>query len=282
MTKFQCVVFNFLVFLLQKFLIQNGSVMAHCPALDSSTGRILLQRGCEGELITGEELTEGNTIYCYGYASCANATFIKSASVTQMKVRCYGAAACNDATFQGVETVFCAAHISCVNTNITYTGSGNKNLYPYGTYSLINSYIYTNLFDESLYIQIGTFGYAAAINLNAMNARVNNARGWGYYSFYGAKIRLAQNAQVVLWARLAGYNSYWYCPESETCNINCAGHPTACYGVTFDCHPTATYVKLQQQQQKKGVLLKLYMTTRIVCVAWSVVWSVCLSCLVCH
>ena len=237
------------------FLLDCGNIMAHCPALDSSTGRILLQRGCEGELITGEELTEGDTIYCYGYASCANATFIRSTNVTQMQVRCYGTASCNDATFQGVILVFCSSHMSCVNINITHTGPGNQLLFPYGTYSAINSYIYSNLSDESTYIEIATFGYASAINLNAMNARVNIARGWGYYSFYGARIRLVQNAQVVLWARLAGYNSYWYCPENETCTINCAGHPTACYGVTFDCHPTAKYVNLQRE--KRNVALEL-------------------------
>ena len=112
--------------------------------------------------------------------------------------------------------------------------------------STIHAFNWTNLIQNELtshlvgmYARCWSYaGFAFVDGLT--DAIFDNILGHGTYCFYNASFRLSNESYVLLRARLAGYNSYFYCDEGYNCVVDCRNHSTACYGVTFDCETIDT------------------------------------------
>ena len=190
-------------------------------------------RQCQGKQIIGWEPN------CFGFASCADTIIVNE---TDMDLDCDGGAACagmrlgeNSLFDYGYTEAFIGA------ANIEGEFSASSSLESPASMGFVNLIVHqTNLTSTSDGIEFRSEGYAGFANVNVMDGQIQQIEGEAYYSFYNTTGILSHGSLVDLNARLAGFNSVFYCPANHSCEINCNNNPTSCYNVTFICQTLQT------------------------------------------
>ena len=152
---------------------------------------------------SGETFTDRTN--CYGYASCAESSFIsdhglkcdgdRSCYMANMElgeaILCRSTASCEEATMTTDEEVYCEGVQSCANAEVNGAGK----VYLYGHYAAVNTKI----------------------------SGVSTVRAYGYYSFlYGTlDSQDLDELQVKLYGVDAGYGANVICRSGSTCSLVC-------------------------------------------------------------